>query len=64
MIKCGFCGKKDYHYTQNRNTSIGCYEFSYPLERKYVCDECIEKYIIDLKNKNINKCWWPKEIKM
>jgi hypothetical protein len=63
MIRCNMCGKKDYHYTERRDTSIGCYQFSYPLERKYVCDRCITSYIDFLKNIKRKRTWWPFEIR-
>jgi hypothetical protein len=63
MIECSMCGKKGKHYTEDRDTTIGCYQFSYPLERKYVCDECIISYINKIKEKGIKREWWPFEIR-
>ena len=64
MIKCNTCQKEDFHYTENRNTSIGCYHFWRPYEYKYVCDDCIIKIINELKEKGISKFWYPFEVKM
>lgn len=44
LIRCSLCGKQDNHYTTDENTSIGCWEFKFPLMRKYICDSCIQQY--------------------
>ena len=63
MINCSVCDSQDYHYSEDRSTSIGCYEFWYPLKRVYVCDNCMIKIQDDLRKKGVKKEWWPFEIR-
>ena len=63
MIRCNLCGIEDYHYTEDRNTIIGCYLFKNFLAHRYICDDCIVTYIDNLKEEGISRQWWPIEIR-
>jgi len=62
-IECYKCGKKDKHYTEDRDTSIGCYKFWHPYEYKYVCDDCMKLIIRILKVTGKSRRWYPFEIR-
>lgn len=49
------------HRCDKESNDLKCYISKFPVERRWLCKQCIDEIIKALRDRDADKQWWPYE---